>query len=148
MLVQERNIKSLHNDLQTFLDAGVVKAKAKEFHNVIDAPMLDIELDHVCPHLHPLLGLVVKHHKCLEQEVLGFHMFREQEKAKLSGGMELFDKYGLNWKEALLLREEKTFYKTSLTLSDESTDRKDVKHWKKQLGRIKRSTPQTERGQG
>ena len=115
---------------------------------MIHAPMLDIELDHVCPHLHLLLGLVVKHHKCLEQEVLGFHMIREKEKAKLSGGMELFDKYGLNCKEALLLREEKIFYKTSLTLSDESTDRKKVKHWKKQLGRIKRSTPQTERGQG
>ena len=76
--------------------------QSKDFHNVIHAPMLDIEVVHVCPpYLHILLGLVVKHHKCLEQEVLGFDMIREQEKAKLSGEKELFDKYGLNWKEAL-----------------------------------------------
>ena len=65
MLTQQRDIKSLRNDLKKFVVAGAVKAKAKEFHNVIHAPMLDIELDHVCPpYLHLLLGLVVKHHKC------------------------------------------------------------------------------------
>ena len=39
---------------------------------------------------------------------------------------EFFEKYGLNWKETLPLREGKIFHKTCVTLSNDSTNRKEI----------------------
>ena len=128
--------------------AGAVKAKAKDFHNVIHAPMLDIELDHVCPpYLNILLGLVVKHHKCLEEEVLGFDRIIEQEKAKLSG-----EKRAL-WQIWMELEG-------SISIARGENILRDMRHFKQWVNRQKRSqtlgetsgkdknsTPQTEKGQ-
>ena len=56
-------------------------------------------------------------------------MIIEQKNAKLPGGEEFFEKYGLNWNEVLPLAEDKISHNTCVTLSDKATNRKVVQHW-------------------
>ncbi|GFO41213.1 amine oxidase [Plakobranchus ocellatus] len=65
---QPRSLASLLADNKSFMQLceGEKKDVAK-FYNSLHAPMIDIESDRVSPlYLHILLGIVLKHHKLLE----------------------------------------------------------------------------------
>ena len=67
--IADRTLKNIQKSYHGFSKKGKKKkSKAKLHFNVIRKPVLDIELDHVCPpYLHILLGVVKKHHDMLDK---------------------------------------------------------------------------------
>ena len=65
--IEDRTLTSIHKDHEKYLEAGNKKMLAKQFHNCIRQPLMDIEIEMVVPmYLHILLGIVLKHHTSLE----------------------------------------------------------------------------------
>ncbi|GFO35930.1 amine oxidase [Plakobranchus ocellatus] len=65
---QLRSLESLLADNKSFMQLGEGEKKdVAKFYNSLHAPMAGIALDRVSPpYLHILLGIVLKHHKLLE----------------------------------------------------------------------------------
>ena len=67
--IPARSLSNIKNDYQRYRCAGKPKKKARLYHNVITAPILDIALQQVNPpYLHLKLGIVKKHHELLEKD--------------------------------------------------------------------------------
>jgi hypothetical protein len=66
--IQLRTLQEIKADHKRFVEEGRQdKKKAAQYHNAIRAPLLAIEVSHVCPpYLHILLGVVKMHHDLLE----------------------------------------------------------------------------------
>ncbi|XP_071952536.1 uncharacterized protein [Antedon mediterranea] len=63
----KRSLESMKKDLESFASNGSMLKNAKFHNNVISSPILDIDIDHVCPPgLHISLGLGLKHYQSLE----------------------------------------------------------------------------------
>ena len=61
------NIRRAHK--QYIDETGGDRTKQSKYMNVIEEPILDIDIDHVTiPYLHIMLGLVKKHNDLLESE--------------------------------------------------------------------------------
>ena len=67
---EERNLKTMQRNLDDFNESGKDIKNAKEYFNVINHPLLNIDLDMVCPpYLHILLGVVKRHHDLLLKDM-------------------------------------------------------------------------------
>ena len=54
-------------DNSNFITDSSAKKEVAKYHNALHTPLLNIQLDSVSPpYLHILLGIVLKHHKLLE----------------------------------------------------------------------------------
>ncbi|GFS16604.1 amine oxidase [Elysia marginata] len=136
---QLRSVESLVTDFENFKQSGSDKQKAKHHHNVIHSPLLNISLDNVSPpYLHILLGLVLKHHNSLEEDIEYFDQEISKEKARILGHSSLFEKYGCNWEKAIELKEEKDFVKACIIMVG-TDDRKELKKFQRQRRKIKDS---------
>ena len=133
-----RNLLSLRDDFLNFEREGSDRKKAKNHHNVVYSPLLNIEVNCVSPpYLHILSGLVLKHHKNLEEDVLDFDREISKEKSLILGVPYLFEKYGCNWEKAMSLKEHKQFLKTCVIMCDVVIDRKELKGFQKELHKLK-----------
>ena len=64
---QSRSLETVLADNSAFHRETSDKRKVAKFHNALHAPLLGIDLESVSPpYLHILLGVVLKHHKLLE----------------------------------------------------------------------------------
>ena len=64
---QQRSLESLLADNSALVADSSGKKEVTKFHNALHTPLLNIDLDSVTPpYLHILLGIVLKHHKLLE----------------------------------------------------------------------------------
>ena len=64
---QSRSLETLLADNSAFLRETSDKREGVKFHNTLHAPLLEIDLESVSsPYLQILLGVVLKHHKLLE----------------------------------------------------------------------------------
>ncbi|GFR97798.1 amine oxidase [Elysia marginata] len=62
-----RSLESILTDNSAFVRHSSGKKEVAKFHNALHTHLLDIELEEVSPpYLHILLGVVLKHHKLLE----------------------------------------------------------------------------------
>ena len=67
--IEDRTLSSIRTDYEKYKEAGRKKVLAKQFHNCIRQPVMDIEIEMVVPmYLHILLGIVLKHHTSLESK--------------------------------------------------------------------------------
>ena len=67
--IQERTLDSITAEYKRFKKDGKNVKNAKLHSNVVRRPLVDIEVDHVCPpYLHLLLGITLKHNNLLEDE--------------------------------------------------------------------------------
>ena len=58
-----RSLETLEHNFEQFENSGKKLKNAKDYFNVINRPILAIDIDMVCPpYLHILLGIVKKHH--------------------------------------------------------------------------------------
>ena len=64
---QSRSLETLLTDNSAFLRETSDKREVAKFHNALHASLLEIDLESLSPpYLHILLGVVLKHHKLLE----------------------------------------------------------------------------------
>ncbi|GFR70919.1 amine oxidase [Elysia marginata] len=134
---EPRTLESLRSDSVNFERAGSDKRKAKHFHNAVYSPLLNIALNYVSPpYLHVLLGLVLKHHNNLEDDVKYFDQEISIEKSRIVGVPSLLEKYGCNWEKADLLKDQKDFVKACIIMCG-TTDKKELKHFQRELNKIK-----------
>ena len=105
---EPRNLQSLRDDYLNFEREGSDRKKAKNHHNIVYSPLLNIEVDCVSPlYLHILLGIVLKQHKNLKEDVLYFGWEMSKEKSLVLGVPYLIEKYRCEWEKAITLREHK-----------------------------------------
>ena len=131
---QQRNLKSLHTNHEAFVAQGGIKNSVSQHQNCLHAPLSVVELDFVAPpYLHILLGVVLKHHRLLENaaheiDTQIMSLCRTDNLTKLG---HILRKYGSNWKTFIGLKNELTHLKTKMVMSNNETERKPIKKEKK-----------------
>ncbi|GFR62043.1 hypothetical protein ElyMa_001861500 [Elysia marginata] len=108
---QARSLESILGDNSAFVADSSGKKEVAKFHNALHKPLLDtrIELDNVSPpYLHILLGIVLKHHKLLEEVAHKLDTEKSTEKDDLLTPMGLSLKnHGSNWRQLRNLEDKK-----------------------------------------
>ena len=67
---QQRSLETILADNSYFITDSSAKKEVAKYHNALHTPHLNIQLDSVSPPcLHILFGIVLKHHKLLEDTV-------------------------------------------------------------------------------
>ena len=123
-LYPSRSLENLIADNSAFLKETTGKKEAAKFNNALHTPLLQIELEKVSPpYLHILLGVVLKHHKLLEDsahtldtEIAG------QEDQFLTDFGKVLKKYGANWKLWEELEQKIRFEQGCVVFSQTQSD--------------------------
>ena len=100
---QERSLQSIKDDYKKFKDTGEgKKQRAKDYNNVINKPIWEIELDRVAPpYLHIFLGIIKRHDKILKAELLDLDRRIAIEFAKKGIPTILLPKMNINFKSTI-----------------------------------------------
>ncbi|GFO29530.1 amine oxidase [Plakobranchus ocellatus] len=101
------------------------KKSAAKYNNSLHAPILSIQLDRVSsPYLHILLGIILKHHKLLENAAHLLHTkITTLADLQLTDLGKLVKQYGGQWQQAQSLQEQLDFQYGCLVLSDKDEDK-------------------------
>ncbi|GFO02683.1 PiggyBac transposable element-derived protein 4 [Plakobranchus ocellatus] len=116
---QLRSLDSLISDNLSFMQDNADKKSAAKYNNSLHAPILSIQLNRVSPsYLHILLGIVLKHHKLLENAA---HLLDTKITTLADSHLTDLDKlvkqYGGQWQQAQSLQEQLDFQYGCLVLS-------------------------------
>ena len=106
-----RSLDSLLSENTAFLQETAQKKEVSKYHNALHRPLTGIQLDKVCPpYLHMLLGIVLKHHKLLEDTAhrLDTKIATERDDDLSILGMEL-KKHGGKWGKLQMLKDQLIF---------------------------------------
>ena len=101
------------------------KKHAAKFRNCLRWPLIQIPLTHIAPpYLHIMLGIVVRHHRLLEQAVdkLDERIVIEEDRC-LSEKGKSFKKFGKNWRNKRDIKNQIKKIKSSMILCDEEIDK-------------------------
>jgi hypothetical protein len=105
------------------MNVRVIFKKVAKYHNEVNNPILDIELNYVTPpYLHILLGIVQKHHKLLESaaDEIDLLIFESVNEQNIDNNINrVFKKYGKNWKQVIDLNERIESLEDSIAESEE-----------------------------
>ncbi|GFN74207.1 hypothetical protein PoB_000071300 [Plakobranchus ocellatus] len=121
---QERTLGSLSSDHHRFPSDDSNKREVAKYNNSLHQPLLPIELDKVVPpYLHILLGIVLKHHKFLENaaDVIDKKIMNQPEERLTELGRHV-KRYGANWQKAQQLQERLEFEHGCLVFSETEED--------------------------
>ena len=122
---QSRSLENLIADNSAFLKETTEKKEAAKFNNALHTPLLQIELEKVSPpYLHILLGVVLKHHKLLEDSAhtLDTEIIAGQEDQFLTDFGKDLKKYGANWKLWEELEQKIRFEQGCVVFSQTQSD--------------------------
>ena len=121
---QQRSLESLLADNSAFVADSSGKKEVAKFHNALHTPLLNIDLDSVTPpYLHILLGIVLKHHKLLEDAAhnLDQQIATQHDEYLTSLGQSL-KKYGSQWRQIQDLKNKLQHEEGCLAFSEIETD--------------------------
>ncbi|GFO41606.1 amine oxidase [Plakobranchus ocellatus] len=123
---QLRSLESLLADNKSFMQLGEGERKdVAKFYNSLHAPMAGIALDRVSPpYLHILLGIVLKHHKLLDDAAHDLDKKKiacQPNEFLLPLGI-LLKRYDSQWREAQELEEKLIFEEGCLAFSETQED--------------------------
>ena len=121
---QQRSLESLLADNSAFVADSSGKKEVAKFHNALHTPLLNIDLDSVAPpYLHILLGVVLKHHKLLEDAAhnLDQQIATQHDKYLTPLGQSL-KKYGSQWRQKQDLENKLQHEEGCLAFSEIETD--------------------------
>lgn len=134
---QLRTIESLKTDNQMFKnEKGGDKKYVSGYNNCLHTPLLNMELTQACPpYLHILLGIVLKHHKKLEEETrkLEKELLHQKIETATKLGKKLIN-LGANWKKAKDLEDQINVLRDYAIWAD---TKKDRKRYKKEFDEVK-----------
>ena len=106
---------------------------AKNFHNCVNRPMINIDIDHVAPpYLHILLGIMKRHHELLEStaDELDLNISAQGEEdimgVQLSSVARSLRDYGGNWQEAESIKNETNFQESLIQFGASHVTQEDV----------------------
>ena len=100
------------------------KREVAKFHNALHAPLLGIDLESVSPpYLHILLGVVLKHHKLLEDSAhrLDMEIVSESDEVLTHFGKSV-KQYEAQWYQYKELEEKLQFEEGCLVFSDTESE--------------------------
>ena len=133
---QHRSVESLLADNKKFMDeADGERKQANKFFNSLHAPLLRLDLENVCPpYLHILLGVVLKHHKFLENAAhdLDEKVASQPDTFLLPLGM-LLKKYGAQWGRAYELQERLVYEEGCLGFSELNDSQQQIDKYTQQI---------------
>ena len=142
-LFTERNLATLKRDHRRFKKYGKGNKKiVSRFHNSLHAPMLDIELDRIAPpYLHILLGIVLKHHRLLENAADNIDkQLVDQDEGDTRGVGISLHAYGKNWDKYEKLKHHIDFLDGCILFSDNAQEKAkfedELEHTHKDLSEI------------
>ena len=121
---QKRSLESLLADNSAFVADSSVKKEVSKFYNALHTPLLNIELDNISPpYHHILLGIVLKHHKLLEDAAhsLDREIATQRNEHLTSLGQSL-KKYGSNWHQVQDFENKLQFEEGCLIFSETQSD--------------------------
>ncbi len=116
-----RLLSTMKRDHRRFKKYGHgIKKNVSRFHNSLHRPLLDIETSRVAPpYLHILLGIVLKHHRLLEEAVhqLDIELIKQPEE-EMRGVSQSFHDFGKNWPRAEEIKERIQFFQACIIMAD------------------------------
>ena len=121
---QSRSLETLLADNSAFLRETSDKREVAKFHNTLHAPLLEIDLESVSPpYLHILLGVVLKHHKLLEDSAhrLDMEIVNENDEVLTHFGKSV-KQYGAQWYQYKELEEKLRFEEGCLVFSETESE--------------------------
>ncbi|GFO47403.1 amine oxidase [Plakobranchus ocellatus] len=111
---EPRTLAFLKSAFEKFkIESGEDKRKAAQYHNCIHKPLIDIELHKVSPpYLHILLGVILKHHRMLEQAAdrIDKQIYEDKNPDRADNSC-LLSNLGNNWKKWMQKQKEIAFLK-------------------------------------
>ena len=121
---QQRSLETILADNSNFITDSSAKKEVAKYHNALHTPLLNIQLDSVSPpYLHILLGIVLKHHKLLEDTA---HMLdtqiANQKSEFLTPLGESVKTYGSHWHQLQELKNKHQIEEGCLVFSEEQSD--------------------------
>ncbi|GFO46704.1 amine oxidase [Plakobranchus ocellatus] len=133
---EHRSLESLLADNKTFMQqTDGEKKQANKFYNSLHAPLVGIELGKVSPpYLHILLGVVLKHHKLLEDAAhkLDKKVACQPDDFLLPLG-KLLKRYGSQWGRAYELQERLLYEEGCLGFSELSESQGQIDKYTQQI---------------
>ena len=121
---QQRSLESILADNSNFITDSSAKKEVAKYHDALDTPLLNIQLDSVSPpYIHILLGIVLKYHKLLEDTA---HMLdtqiTNQKSEFLTPLGESVKTYGSHWQQLQELKNKHQIEEGCLVFSEEQSD--------------------------
>ncbi|GFO04481.1 amine oxidase [Plakobranchus ocellatus] len=133
---EHRSLESLLADNKTFMQqTDGEKKQANKFYNSLHAPLVGIELGKVSPpYLHILLGVVLKHHKLLEDAAykLDKKVACQPDDFLLPLG-KLLKRYGSQWGRAYELQERLLYEEGCLGFSELNDSQEQIDKYTQQI---------------
>ncbi|XP_012944118.1 uncharacterized protein LOC106013308 [Aplysia californica] len=122
---EQRQLSDLHADHAAFIQShGGDKKEAARYNNCLHKPLLDIPLDHVAPpYLHILLGVVLKHHKLLEEAAhkIDLKIVNDRDETLTDLGKSV-KQYGSQWKVLKETQEKLVHLRSCLVFCEHADD--------------------------
>ncbi|GFO13161.1 amine oxidase [Plakobranchus ocellatus] len=124
-----RTLESLVEDNSLFQKADGTKEEVAKYNNSLHPPLLEIEPDKIAPpYLHILLGIVLKHHKLLENAA---HAIDKKiislSEDYLTDLGKIVKEYGAEWRQAQKLQSQLEFEHGCLAFSEAE---EDIRHYR------------------
>ncbi|GFN93402.1 amine oxidase [Plakobranchus ocellatus] len=129
---QQRTLDTLIADNDAYRRDNRDKKEAAKYNNCLHTPLLQIQLDKVVPpYLHILLGIVLKHHKHLEDAAHTIDKkITQQLDIHLTELGNIVKQYGAKWQQAQELQKRLEYEQGCLVFSERA---EDVEIYKKQV---------------
>ncbi|GFO11820.1 amine oxidase [Plakobranchus ocellatus] len=137
---QQRTLETIIADNDAYRRDNRDKKEAAKYNNCLHTPILQIQLDKVVPpYLHILLGIVLKHHKHLEDAAHTIDKkITEQLDVHLTELGKTVKQYGAKWWQAQELQYRLEYEQGCLVFSERA---EDIEMYKKQVESTEHTLP-------
>ena len=125
----KRTLNTLFSDNAAYQTQSGEKTQVARYNNCKHPPLIKVELNKVAPpYLHILLGVVLKHHKHLEEAAHAIDVkITKQEDKNLTELGKTVKTYGAKWQQAQILIEKLQTEQGCFVFSERGADRD--RHW-------------------